>query len=118
MRSLPFYSTDLKRQKRDVTMAFMAMVLVHRARVCCKCSQAGTDSQGYDVFLHVCVHVYKREQCSGFGLDPPRCGNGHGGTLGSRWQRHGDYTLIGEVVRWTHPLWQWREDGGVGVSMQ
>jgi hypothetical protein len=86
--------------------------------VCCKHSQAGTASQGYAILLCVRVHVYKREQCSGFGLDPPRCGNGRGGALGSWRQRHGDCTLIGEVVRWTHPLWRWREDGGAGVSMQ
>jgi hypothetical protein len=27
---------------------------------------------------------------------------------------HGDCTLIGEVVWWTHLLWRWREDGGAG----
>jgi hypothetical protein len=84
MHSLPFYSTDLKRRKGDVAMAFTAMVLVHRARVSCKRSQAGTASQGYAILLRVRVHVYKRERCSGFGLDPPRCGNGRGGALGSR----------------------------------
>jgi hypothetical protein len=44
MRSLPFYFTDLKRRKRDVAMAFTAMVLVHRARVGCKHSQTDTAS--------------------------------------------------------------------------
>jgi hypothetical protein len=61
-------------------MVFTAMVFAHRARVSCKRSQADTALQCYAFLLRMRVHVHKRERCSEFGLDPSRCGNGHGGT--------------------------------------